>query len=214
MSTQRFQKQDRDLEEIKRNFGLLSPWNQRKFMLFIRWLYLKQQINEIPLNWVKLITDLDRDMQVFGMPHKVWRWLEKWFNHRPWPDSERLIVGKTKFWVDHTEKDEDLEIYITHHGHWIANIWAEMKGEDWTLYGLNVRSEKFRRRGLGTLLLKMVVERARTLGVRSILEIIEKDCEWPKRKEEFSNLLDWYKHQGFVLTEDEKIFILTLAVNP
>jgi GNAT superfamily N-acetyltransferase len=152
-------------------------------------------------------------MQVFGMPRKVWRYLEKWFNHRPWPYAKPLILGGIKFWIERFDEDEDLEVRIIRHGRWIADIWVETKEDNWILYGINVCVEKYQHLGLGKFLLAQVTEKAKALGARSIRETIEKDCEWPKRKEEFSNLLKWYKQQGFVLTEDETNFVLTLTVS-
>ena len=163
-------------------------------------------------NWVLFVHKFDRDIEVFGTPRKLWLCPGKWFNHKPWPDSPTLIMNSTKFWIERFEEEDNLEIRIVRFGRWIIDIWVGKKEKDWMLYCIGVHDEKYQHIGLGKFLLVQVIACAKAHGVQSIYEKIEKDCKWPKRKEEFSALLEWYKRQGFILIEDETNFILTLSV--
>ncbi len=67
--------------------------------------------------------------------------------------------------------------------------------------------------GLGKFLLSEVKVYARARGTKVIRETIEKDCEWPKKEKEFENILAWYQHRWFLLSEDDENFILTLNID-
>lgn len=105
-----------------------------------------------------------------------------------------------------TENDsEELNIEARLDGCRIGYVWCERRRDRLQICDLRIDEEQ-RRRGIGTALLRRLIDDADTAGVREIWgEVTSKDIEdWP-------GLLPWYKRHDFVVRDPDAECIRTAA---
>jgi GNAT superfamily N-acetyltransferase len=107
--------------------------------------------------------------------------------------SEMSLTNVAIDIVDSDELDAEARIGVRRIGY----LWCCRDGSGLQIADLQV-NEEYRRHGIGTKLLHLVLTTADEAGIEEIWGGITKDdlARWP-------GLIDWYKRNGFVVSEPD-----------
>src|SRR4051794_682856 len=104
-----------------------------------------------------------------------------------------MDLSRTEYVVD----DESLDVEAWLDGRKIGYAWCERTGDRLKVADLHV-GDAYRRRGIGSELLRRVLRAADAAGILEVWGVVTADdlARWP-------GLLDWYRRHGFGVAEPD-----------
>ncbi len=193
-----YKRKEKWVSEMCKHYERLSPWGKFRFRLFTDWLILQQQFKGLPLNWIQFVLDMERQIEVYGMPFRLKLQLEKWFNNRPYPDVKEYFLWEgEKIWHYSSLEDDNFELHLRYKSRLSGNVWLQLEKDGTvTIIGIHIQ-EDFRNAGLGTVMFQEAVRQIsdRTTCIKGILE--------KEYYPEPEDSLRWLRKQGFEIKQTE-----------
>ncbi len=121
--------------------------------------------------------------------------LQLLFNAPPTPGAPFLLDRDgRKYWFAWHNEDVRPSLSLSFHGRVVAHVYTEWCPNGLVIVDIVIDKPGFKRRGLGTVMLKQVVDFAKSKGAKSITGLISK-----QDADDDPHLLDWYRRRGFTV---------------
>ncbi len=134
-----------------------------------------------------------------------WHILQRWFNVPPWRDAEFIIDNRgEKFWFSWSDGYEDYaKLRLYHRGLPAGHVnLIEEEGQGRIILADICLSARYRKRGLGKQVMKMIIQWAKQSGFQRIQGGIV-----PREDMSLAYLQEWYIRQGFKVIQERRIYL-------
>ena len=192
-----YERDQRRLREMYEKYKQLSPYHKFEFMVFMYWLVFKSRIKSLPLDWIRFVTDMERQFELHGMPFALKLKLGKWFNYPVHSDKKFFICQGMKIWYHCWHEEDNFELHLYYRAKYPGNIWFTIN-EDGTATIISIHiQEEYRNKGLGTMAFREAISQIRA-KVSSLKGTLERQ-DYPEPDASFR----WLRRQGFEINEKE-----------
>ncbi len=118
----------------------------------------------------------------------------QWLANKPPTPNAPFVMDKDgrKYWVAWQNEDIRPSLALSHRGQVVAHVYMEWGPKGLVIVDIVIDKPRFKKRGLGTVMLNEVIAFAQSKGMKLITGLVpRKDCE------EDAHLLEWYARRGF-----------------